>query len=598
MKTNLISSIASWKSAALLGLVALIATVAFSGVLSTTQTAEAQSLSGDTTVSPGATITVTYDGGNNFADGEYATFVIATSGTAKASFVVGGGQSLLCKDSAAAIGPANPCDNDSSGNIGVKVKIADDSPDGPLVITATALDGSPAGASVKVITVSSALTPTALTVKAAKPSVPVGDASGSEITITVTNSAGTGVGSQALTVTTTRGLFQAGGCTGASSDVQTCSVTTTATGDDIGKAVVTLTGAGSDPGVATITATHTTVSSVTGTAKVVLSGAASKISASAQQSAVKVGDSTYVVVTITDAGGNPIAGHTIATTLVTVTGPNAKAVKVATAVNSDYNVDNNAAKSLPACDEDNTQLDIAGDGSADEELFDTEGTNAKGQCVVKVTATDNVAPAPDATRGAHTITVKVDATATAKSAEAIVSVGGAPTSMTDDAPERVADLDEITIKVNVWDDADVPVGSVAFSATKVAGDGLLVGVPATTTDGAASFKYVAGIGGTAVIRLTAGSGAGQIVDSITIHVGAAPVAMTWSADLVTGWNAVTWMGEDGASLADNSEGVNSIYQWNPANQSWDAWFPGTDGVPGANDISSLENGAVYWVNSQ
>ena len=48
MKNNLISAIAGWKSAALLALVAMVAAVAFSGILST-NTADAAG-PGDTTV--------------------------------------------------------------------------------------------------------------------------------------------------------------------------------------------------------------------------------------------------------------------------------------------------------------------------------------------------------------------------------------------------------------------------------------------------------------------------------------------------------------------------------------------------------------------
>ena len=88
MKSNLISAIAGWKSAALLALVAMVAAVAFSGVLSTSQTADAavQTRTGTTfaaltgNATNGQTVYIQNDAT------EYVTFEITTVGAAEASF--------------------------------------------------------------------------------------------------------------------------------------------------------------------------------------------------------------------------------------------------------------------------------------------------------------------------------------------------------------------------------------------------------------------------------------------------------------------------------------------------------------------------------
>ena len=110
MKKNPISAIAGWKSAALLALVAMVAAVAFSGVLSTTQTADAQA-------APDHTMAATDTSANNVAPGDTVRIVVASAfaqvsitGTADGvggSFVAGGGQSIACGDGA-------PCDQSTT----------------------------------------------------------------------------------------------------------------------------------------------------------------------------------------------------------------------------------------------------------------------------------------------------------------------------------------------------------------------------------------------------------------------------------------------------------------------------------------------------
>jgi hypothetical protein len=46
---------------------------------------------------------------------------------------------------------------------------------------------------------------------------------------------------------------------------------------------------------------------------------------------------------------------------------------------------------------------------------------------------------------------------------------------------------------------------------------------------------------------------------------------------------------------DVSGSVGVVYRFNGATQTWEAYFPGADGVPGANDFTTLQNGGAYFV---
>lgn len=583
MKTNLISSIASWKSAALLGLVALIATVAFSGVLSTTQTAEAATKTlkhGDSaiTVAPGDTLRIEANG---------TPYMAVTVGSITATNFPGTIEP--CYDGAT-------CDkNKATGDVAVDVEVASNVTNGNALLTISGAGGFTT--MVKVVTVSIGSNATKVTLKTDTSALLYSSTTSATLTAKVTAGT-TAIEGVAVTFSTDHGTLSG----------------TSGTTDAGGETSVTLSGPAL-PGVATVTVK---VGALSATAKVTFYGPATAITAVPRASALGVdNESTFVLVTVTDALGNGVPGIVIKTSAdspattdraVTVTGPSDTAVKVGVSANVDDAVPAEdatatpavyptAAKSIPGCNLGTS----TSDGST--QLFANPGTDDMGRCVLEVTTTQSTpAAATDTTRGTHTITVPL--TATVK-ATATINVGGAAASITSDAPTSVDALSETAIKVTVWDDEDVPVGQITWTARIVAGDGILqykegaatkedTKATGTTSDGTGTFTYIAALEGTTIIRVSAGAA----VKAITIHVGEPPAPATWSADLVSGWNAVTWMGEDGASLADNTEGVNSVYQWNPANQSWDAWFPGTDGVPGANDISSLENGAVYWVNSQ
>ncbi len=41
--------------------------------------------------------------------------------------------------------------------------------------------------------------------------------------------------------------------------------------------------------------------------------------------------------------------------------------------------------------------------------------------------------------------------------------------------------------------------------------------------------------------------------------------------------------------------VTAMFRWNGGQQKWEAYFPGSEGVPGANDFSTLSKGQAYWI---
>ena len=183
-----------------------------------------------------------------------------------------------------------------------------------------------------------------------------------------------------------------------------------------------------------------------------------------------------------------------------------------------------------------------------------------------------------------------------------IRVGGHPAEATDDAPDYVDSLSQTVITVSVVDDEDVPIGAQPVTVVQVEGSGAVTKeAPENTSDGKASFTYQAPLtGGQAVFLVRVGPAGAQIAHTITINIGSAPEEApeappaTWSAPLASGtWNLV-WNGEDGADpSAGAGEGVTAIWQWNGS--GWDGYFPSAADVPGGNTLTSLTNGAAYWV---
>ncbi len=82
---------------------------------------------------------------------------------------------------------------------------------------------------------------------------------------------------------------------------------------------------------------------------------------------------------------------------------------------------------------------------------------------------------------------------------------------------------------------------------------------------------------------------------------------TASYELTFRWSLITWAGQDGISPTNALKGtvgdgandifdqVTAVYGWNQASQSWLGFFPAGVSVPGANDLTALQNGQAYWI---
>ena len=71
--------------------------------------------------------------------------------------------------------------------------------------------------------------------------------------------------------------------------------------------------------------------------------------------------------------------------------------------------------------------------------------------------------------------------------------------------------------------------------------------------------------------------------------------------LQQGWNAIEWTGTDSVPIAgalpegDSAASVVAVYRWDEAAQTWLAYFPGLEDVPGLNTLTALQQGRTYWV---
>ena len=632
MKNNLISAIAGWKSAALLALVAMVAAVAFSGVLTSTQTADAAENTDGTDIAAegvaGGTKVYT-----NSVNASLVTYTIADSSSASGKFThssaQNNGQTIACNGAAATdTGFAASCDKDDGSSVQVELQVDKDSPAGNIIITVSAIgpDGTTT-TTTDFVRVFKAPIPTRLVVSAPTKTAAADDGP-SVITVTlkdendanivdakvnVVTTNGTLDGDEVLSVNAIAGepptLVEGEACTGD----QSCQLTMGTAG-----ARVTLTGS-DRPGTATVTFNSGELSS---TAEIVLYGPPVSISAETEQGSIEVGGGTNIVVTVIDAGGNPVAGTQVAVAAgaTGVVGPERLAQKVSVVNNIDKDVDGDQAVDkgdLPAC---GNQVSTEDTGEGEALVKGTglrttaggvgAGTNLDGKCVINVSSSAD--PASSTARGTHKITVNavtvVDTTVTAipgidaQSVE--IQVGGPPSTIESDAPSRIDPSAEVTVKLTVSDDEDVRVGKVTIEVIHTAGDGAIIAdTAASTTDGRASFSYIAPSTPGVVeflVRTKSDSGAVTSQLPIIINIGAEPEEApdappaTWSAPIASGTHNLVWNGDDGAAPADGAgEGVTAIWQWNGT--GWDGYFPAAADVPGGNTLSSLTNGAAYWV---
>ena len=489
---------------------------------------------------PGDTVIIPSGGTGTIVD-----FSIS-GGTASGSFDVGGNQSLSCSDSTTGKG----CDTNTEPTaISVKLTVDDDSADGYIIVKRTQIlpvpTGADTGVTSVVITVTTQPRPTSLTAKAAPTTIDA-DAAGagaSAITATIKyNRAATVVPDDAgagelLTFVTTLGVMDCPALDDgdAVTNVQWCQVRTLALAntESTVTGAVTLRGSGRE-GTATVTVSHATVGPAG--VDVTLFGVAKKLTAEADQGSIEQGGSVFVILTVTDAAGNPVSNAQPLPADEEVTGPEGDdTVLVNTTqvageagtspytVNKDVDGDGVADKGdVPACGPVD-QVPATG-ATLDEEagdvaVFGSTGTNSAGQCAVQVNA-DPVGD-DDATRGEHTINFVLGDDL---EASVTIEVAGAPASIETDAPAYVDPLGDTKITVTVFDDEGVRVGVTNVTVRAIEGGGLIEDATGKgkdannedTVDGQSSFVFFAPSSGTVTLRVDAG----KIQHIVSLPIGA------------------------------------------------------------------------------
>ena len=201
-------------------------------------------------------------------------------------------------------------------------------------------------------------------------------------------------------------------------------------------------------------------------------GTAKEITAKADQNSISVGGNVFIVVTVTDGAGNGISGRSpnIGSGSDSIKGPRTNAVRV-TAV-------------------DNVAKDVA--GTENDAPGCSSGTNAKGKCVIRVSAPNPSGTSNDATRGDHVVTVVGAAPIAAadRKVPVTIAVAGAVDAVDTNAPTRVDPGSTTQITATVVDDEGVRAGAQSVTVTKISGDGVLRnGGPAVTQDGQHKFSY-------------------------------------------------------------------------------------------------------------
>ena len=488
-------------------------------------------------VAPGDTVGITVNG---------ALAQVSITGTADgvgASFVANDGQSINCGDNAS-------CDTDDSDantagrqnvadQVRVALKIDDDAGEGYILVSVVGVGAATNTAQVtKVINVNKSTLVGSLKIKATPKTIAAADGE-STLLIEVQNASATpaGLNGQEVSLVTTLGSLE---CV-SGTETQACSVTTadydhdndTNTAVVPGGITATLNGKGVE-GQAVVTAR---LGTRTATATVTFYGTAKNLTAEPMQGSVEIGGDVYVVLTVTDGAGNPVAGQVIApitTGAGDVSGPEGDdVVEVATtrdtpaadsatdSVGVGYSKDfvhpTDATKNLPACGN-----DAVGDVAPDDavaELFATDGTNADGQCVVHVTAPKKGVDGAEAnaTRGVHTLNFQISATV---KASAEIEVAGSPASISTDAPTMVEPGSVTTITVSVFDDEDVLVGITSVKVRRVDGGGLIEDQgedgSEMTSNGQSKFTFIApsSIGSSEILI-----SAGDVDERVTIQIG-------------------------------------------------------------------------------
>ena len=249
-----------------------------------------------------------------------------------------------------------------------------------------------------------------------------------------------------------------------------------------------------------------------------------------------------------------------------------------------------------------------------------------------------VSPAGGPTTGGTTVTL----TGTGFTGASAVTFGGVAgtsilnvtdTSLTVVAPAGTAGTVDVLVTTPLGTSVAAATAKYSYGATvpaitsisPTAGQaGTVVTITGTGFLGATSVTF-GGTAGTSMtatatsITVTAPAGTGTVDVVVNGPLGASPVGTqakftyqgaTTSYTLTFRWSLVAWSGIDGISAANALKGtetpdnpatnnifssVTAMFRWNGGQQKWEAYFPGSEGVPGANDFSTLSKGQAYWI---
>jgi hypothetical protein len=118
----------------------------------------------------------------------------------------------------------------------------------------------------------------------------------------------------------------------------------------------------------------------------------------------------------------------------------------------------------------------------------------------------------------------------------------------------------------------------------------------------------AGASGAVSVRVTTplGQTADTANDNFTYGTGTTTTTYT----LYFRWTLIVWQGRDNADVEDALNGqetpanpntndisgvVTAIFRYNNPQQRFEGYFPGSEGIPGANDFTTFRKGEAYWI---